>query len=649
MNDHVQPTLESQQADAPVAQAPVRRGRPSKRDEIRQTLRELLRRTWRPLWRSNARNFARAWQALALGALLAFGQSRAAAAVPPAPLAAVSAVVSGSTLIVSGTPDADTISVTSVGGNVKVNDVDPSTGSFASANLSVIQITGDDGADVIDLAGVVAPNFSLNGLSIEAGAGNDVLIYSPDQAGTLNGGADSDILRVTADGEILLSGQGSLSINNILSVGNGFEQAQLFGGGGNGTISAENASIPVTINGGVGDDTLRGGPEADSFFASVGSDSIIAASAGQGDSLSLTADANITLTDTLLSWSGNSTSINGSFAEVSLNGGAGANTISATGYSGPVTMSGLGGSDTLTGGAGNDTLDGGDGNDSLNGKAGADAYLASTGSDVLGGASAGEGDTLALTADANITLTNQLLSWAGNSSVLNGSFAEAFLTGGAGANSIDASTYSGKLLLKGLAGNDTLTGGSANDRIEGGDGNDTLSGGDGDDTIVGGAGDDLIDGKGGSATGAGATLSASDNDNLDGGADRDTLRQTADANQTLTNSQATGSGTDTLSNFEAAELTGGAGANVIDASAFSGPVTLRGLGGNDTLTGGNADDLIDGGAGNDNLNGGPGNDTLLGGDGDDNLVGGPGRDTLNGGAGANTFDEYKLHLPLLKR
>ncbi|WP_410971706.1 calcium-binding protein, partial [Salmonella sp. SAL4437] len=83
-----------------------------------------------------------------------------------------------------------------------------------------------------------------------------------------------------------------------------------------------------------------------------------------------------------------------------------------------------------------------------------------------------------------------------------------------------------------------------------------------------------------------------------------------DNNFTLTDSSMVGQGTDVLISIELANITGGAGNNSLDASAFSGAVTLDGGSGNDTLEGGSGNDFLDGGDGNDSLLGNDGDDTL---------------------------------------
>ena len=69
---------------------------------------------------------------------------------------------------------------------------------------------------------------------------------------------------------------------------------------------------------------------------------------------------------------------------------------------------------------------------------------------------------------------------------------------------------------------------------------------------------------------------------------------------------------DTLVSVESAELTGGAGPNVVDAADYTlGPVILNGGAGNDTLIGGSKADFLNGGLDDDNLTGGPGDDASL--------------------------------------
>ncbi len=158
--------------------------------------------------------------------------------------------------------------------------------------------------------------------------------------------------------------------------------------------------------------------------------------------------------------------------------------------------------------------------------------------------------------------------------------AKVILTGGEGSNVMDASDFSGQVVMFGLGGNDILRGGFGND------------------FFTGGTGDDIISGAGGG----------------------DTLVDASDYLLKLTDFKMTGLGTDTLDGIKFSILTGGEGDDEIDASGFTGPVILNGLGGNDKLIGGSGADI------------------LLGGDGDDILIGGKGKNILRGGPGRNVID-----------
>jgi Ca2+-binding RTX toxin-like protein len=289
------------------------------------------------------------------------------------------------------------------------------------------------------------------------------------------------------------------------------------------------------------------------------------------------------------------------------------------GESGSDTLSGLGGNDSLFGGAGVDFLNGGAGDDRLRGQgAGGDRLSGGPGDDDLDG---GPGnDRVVEDANVDFTATNNSLTGLGND-VLTG-IELLTLSGGVSGNRIDASGFSGDMVLIGRSGDDLLIGGSGNDRINGGAGRDTLIGNDGHDRLrgQGSTGDRLSGGQG--------------NDTLDGGAGNDLLFEEGNVNFSLNDTLLTGLGTDRVIDIERASLRGGISDNRIDASGFSGSVSLLGFAGDDTLIGGASADQLRGGAGRDFLRGGPGNDGLFGqgGSGDD-LDGNTGADTLDGGAG----------------
>lgn len=381
-----------------------------------------------------------------------------------------------------------------------------------------------------------------------------------------------------------------------------------------------------TLFGSGGNDTLMGNADADSMLGGDGDDVV---NGNSGD-------------DTGFGGEGNDTLLGGSQAD-SLFGEGGNDTVRGQGAS----------DDTVSGGAGDDIIDGGPGPSTLEETADGDFTLVS-------GAVAGEG-TLTGTA----TGTDMLVE-----------IEQARLTGGDSANTIDTSGFTGPVTLDGAGGNDILTGGDGgatitggagddtitsgtgnddlrggddNDQINGGDGVDTLSGDAGDDSLDGGIGNDVLNGLAGSDTLTGGL----GDDMLDGGDADDRVSETADTDFVLTDTALTSAatGNDTLTSIEGGILTGGAGDNSIDASAFTGVSTLNGgagddtlaasaqasvlagEAGNDSLTGGAQNDVITGGTENDTINGAGGDDSLNGNDDDDLINGGLGGDTISGDAG----------------
>jgi Ca2+-binding RTX toxin-like protein len=179
-----------------------------------------------------------------------------------------------------------------------------------------------------------------------------------------------------------------------------------------------------------------------------------------------------------------------------------------------------------------------------------------------------------------------------------------------------------KVLIKGMAGNDTIThGASRPSTILGGEGNDDLTGGPGKDSIDGQNKNDTVDG------GAGA-------DTLKGGTGEDTVDysgRAAAVTVTLNNAAGDGVADEKDNVFNTVEnVLGGAGDDVITGSPFNN--RLVGGNGNDSLSGGGGADLLEGGDGADTLKGGDGND-LLAGETSDVFDAGGDVDVMDGGAG----------------
>ena len=401
-----------------------------------------------------------------------------------------------------------------------------------------------------------------------------------------------------------------------------------------------------------GNDLIYGAIGEDTLFGSGGNDTLM------GD-----ADA-----DSLVGGDGDD-KLRGAAGADSLFGGAGEDMLFGQGTSG----------DVLSGGADNDTLDGGanppdgvldrfstlfeiaDGNFDLDsiaplpdpdGRVRATLEGSVTGSDMLidiqrarliGGGSANIIDVSDFDGPATLD------GGAGND-VLTGGDGGATITGGAGLDTITGGTGNDDLRggddndqINGGEGQDTLFGDAGNDLLNGGGDDDTLNGSAGSDTLNGGDGADVLNGNGGSGD---ILTGGAGDDILDGGDGDDRVSETADTNFVLTdNSLISGAtGTDILMNIEGGILSGGAGDNSIDASAFSGTSSLNGGAGDDTLVASAQASVLNGEAGNDSITGsaqddvitgGTENDTINAADGNDTVNGDAGDDLINGGLGAD--------------
>lgn len=281
--------------------------------------------------------------------------------------------------------------------------------------------------------------------------------------------------------------------------------------------------------------------------------------------------------NTIIAGKGNDTVFSGSGNDT-INGGMGFDSV----FSGD-------GDDLIFGGGGRDTLKGGDGDDLINAQGGSGDYLTGgNGDDTLKGGG-GTRDRVVEQGNVDFTLTNGSLTGLGNDVI--GGIDLAILTGGSGANRLDASGFSGKVTLDGSTGSDTLIGGANRDRLVGGSGNDNLDGGGGNDWLLGGSGNDFLFGNHGEDT----ILGEGGNDTLQGGRDRDTLDggsafdrvfESADVRSfVLTDEQLRGYGTDTLRKMEEARIEGGINTQSIEASGYTGPATLVGSDGVETVIG----------------------------------------------------------------
>jgi RTX calcium-binding nonapeptide repeat (4 copies) len=296
---------------------------------------------------------------------------------------------------------------------------------------------------------------------------------------------------------------------------------------------------------------------------------------------------------------------------VGISGTNGGNTVDASTFPGVLSFRGGNGADTIKGGTGSfgfshpgDTIWSGTGADSVDGNAGGDRIEGNgphtmvqdlTTNTITGGAGfdtlvGGQGlnsfdggadpDQVFLNAEGTVTITNTAVTSTagfnpGTQTLAN--VEELDVRGGNLDESFDASAFTGTSPTIPFFGV-------------------SLHGDDGDDTLVGSHGQDSFDG------GAGGN---------------DRLVATRDANFVLTSTSfdgddlLPGGSTEPVDDIEEASLTGGAGANTLNASSSVIPVTLKGGAGNDTLAGGTQADLLNGEGDFDGYDANGGDDTLV--------------------------------------
>ena len=371
-------------------------------------------------------------------------------------LLAVTANVTGTTLLVNATA-ADSVTVTASGGNVRVNGVNPATGAFPAASLTVISVAcAGNFSNVIDLSAVTRAAFaSLATVTLNGGPGND----------TVTGGEL---------GEVIIGGGGS----DNLTGNDGDDVFDLTGG-------------TASVNPGAGTDTIR---------------YLVTNPAGETVSLSATATERLEISGG--AGPDNLTASGGAQVYV-VSGGGGADTINASGVTNPnaaVILNGGAGNDTITGGAAADLIVGGGGVDNLTGNAGNDIFDLSGGNATVNPGDGTDtvryivvnpaGETVSLSATATERL--EMIGGSGPDHLTVAGGAPLFIvTGGGGNDTIDASgvtNVNAAVTLRGDGGNDTITGSEGPNLIEGGTGNDSLIAAGGNDTLSDGSGNDSLSG-----------------------------------------------------------------------------------------------------------------------------------------------------------
>ena len=231
-------------------------------------------------------------------------------------------------VLIGGTNENDSASVTQNGDVITVTQSGFATRQFAASEVTNIHFVGLFGDDFFQ-------NFTSIPSFVFGGSGNDTLI----------GGSGNDRLVGNAGEDLLIGNEG----DDGLVAGVGVDE--VFGGTGDDLIlGVAGANI---LDGGDGDDSIFGGLDGERIFG------------GNGD-------------DVLAGWLGNDQIVGGNGSDL-IFGGDGDDL--AFGNTGDDFIFGQNGDDTLVGSAGNDVINGNNGNDRLAGQFGDDRLVGGPGQD----------------------------------------------------------------------------------------------------------------------------------------------------------------------------------------------------------------------------------------------------------------------------
>ena len=423
-------------------------------------------------------------------------------------------------------------------------------GTLTLAGIETASLTGGASANVFNVSG-----WTRTG-SLAGGGGGDTIVAAKNVGFTLSDSSlqSSDGMNLALDDEFATANLTGGAGVNIFNVGGWSHAGTLTGGGGADSIVATkdadftisnsglNASdgLNLVLSGNFMTAKLTGGASANTFTVNDWTRAATLTGGGGADTIAATKDVSFTLSNTKLQTTdGMAVTLNSDFTIANLTGGASANTFTVSGW----THEGA-----LVGGGG--------------------------------------GDTIAATKNADFTITNnRLQSSDGLNMSLNGDFTIANLTGGASANSFTVSGWTGSGAINGLASaagtfdrivavhdaDMTLTNTSL---AAAGFGTLALAGIE-TASLTGGASTNVFNVSGWTRAGT-----------LVGGGGGDTIAATKNSNVTLSNSglqSSDGMNLSLDSEFTAANLTGGTGANTFTVSGWTHAGALVGGGGADTI------------------------------------------------------------------
>ena len=447
----------------------------------------------------------------------------------------------------------------------------------------VTSITADGGDGNDSISNYSATPSTLSGGpgddGLTGGSSDDMLIGGPGADSFWGGGGfdtasyadETADVTVTLDGIANdgVAGEGSWNIGSVAR-----DVERVIGGSGNDSLDSRSlnpqveGNIPVTFEGGPGNDTMHGSYAVDVFRGGSGNDTV--SYAGTVGDLTLTLDG--------VANDGAENDDIGSDIE-NLIGGLGSDHL--VGDGGPNRLDGGQGDNVLEGGSGDDTLIGGMNADSLYGGPGNDALTGHDSGDLLDGGTGADTFPDAPCCGVPENLYSDQISYAGRAEGVSITFDGVANDGAPGEN-------------------DNV--GSARRGAAGGDGNDTLSGGfsefgnGGDDTFI-------------SACGTGSASTS-----YHGGSGRDTVAMAPGCGGVVASLAQVGG-----NSYDGGVLAKGSGGGALREQIANDVENLVGGDGNDDLTGNDTMNVLDGGAGDDRLTGleaadqfkgGPGTDTV---------------------------------------